>query len=132
MTQTLRTRGVAFSVAVLAGGMLAATPVQAAAPVPVPGQPYGTITSTTGLNERAYPSTDSPVRATLTHNTKAGLRCKVRAQRINNSDTWYLLRDRPTWVHGGHVSNTGNVPFCRDMTHAVQENSTPVVRAAEG
>ncbi|MGW1071882.1 SH3 domain-containing protein [Streptomyces sp. NPDC002537] len=132
MTQTLRARGVAFSVAVLAGGMLVATPVQAAAPVPVPpGQPYGTITSTTGLNERVYPSTDAAVRSTLTHGTKAGLRCKVRAQQVGGNETWYLLRDRPTWVSAAHVSSTGNIPLCRDVSRTTLE-TTPTVRAAMG
>ncbi|MFI1800273.1 SH3 domain-containing protein [Streptomyces sp. NPDC020379] len=131
MTQTLVARGVAFSVAVLAGGMLAATPVHASAPVPVPGKPFGTISSTTGLNERAYPSIDAPVRATLARGTKAALRCKVRAQDVSGNNVWYQLKDRPTWVSAVYVTSTGNVPLCREVAHTAMDDS-PTVRAAMG
>ncbi|MEU3751375.1 SH3 domain-containing protein [Streptomyces olivoreticuli] len=131
MTQTLVARGVAFSVAVLAGGMLAATPVQASAPVPVPGKPYGTVSSTTGLNERAYPSTDSAVRSTLARGTKTALRCKVRAQEVGGNNVWYQLKDRPTWVHASFVTSNGAVPLCRDINRTALDDS-PTVRAAMG
>ncbi|KOG89098.1 hypothetical protein ADK38_16140, partial [Streptomyces varsoviensis] len=80
-----------------------------------PARPYGTVTSSSGLFERQYPSTDSAVRGSLKHGAQVGLRCKVRAQNIGGNTIWYLLRDRATWVTAKYVDNTGDVKYCKDV-----------------
>ncbi|MFI9724029.1 SH3 domain-containing protein [Streptomyces sp. NPDC052396] len=81
-----------------------------------PQQPYGTVVSPTGVNERQFPSTDSAVVGHLPHNAEVALRCKVRAQNVDGNDIWYLLRERQVWVAARFVRNTGEVPYCGDVS----------------
>ncbi|MFD5057882.1 SH3 domain-containing protein [Streptomyces sp. NPDC058394] len=102
----------AAAVVVLGTPLLAAAaPAQLAPPV----QPYATVTSQSGLNERQYPSTDSSVVDTLEYQDQVGLRCKVRAQTIAGNNDWYLLRDRQSWISASYVVRTGTVPYCKDL-----------------
>ncbi|MFC5722888.1 SH3 domain-containing protein [Streptomyces gamaensis] len=84
------------------------------------------MVSTSGVNERTYPSTDASVRGVLARGQRIGLRCKVRAQNIGPHDTWYLLRDRTTWVSAAHVSPTGAVPLCREVSRPAPEQQQGV------
>ncbi|MFJ7947804.1 SH3 domain-containing protein [Streptomyces sp. NPDC096354] len=101
--------------------LAAAAPAQFAPPA----QPYATVSSQSGLNERQYPSTDSSVVAVLEYQDQVGLRCKVRAQAIAGNDVWYLLRDTQAWIAANYVVRTGTVPYCKDiqvnrLTHSRQ------------
>ncbi|GAA0478496.1 SH3 domain-containing protein [Streptomyces stramineus] len=129
MAQSFAARSAAVSIALLTGGILAAGPAQAAPPPPV--QPFGTVLSPSGVNERAYPSTDSSVRGTLARGTKVGLRCKVHAQTIGKSSVWYLMRSRGTWVSSQYITNSGQVPLCKDLHRSVLDDG-PLARAAMG
>ena len=112
----------AAAVVVLGSPLLAAAaPAQVTAPV----QPYATVTSQSGLNERQYPSTDSSVVNILEYQDQVGLRCKVRAQTIAGNDVWDLLRATQAWISAGYVVRTGTVPYCKDiqvnrLTHTPQ------------
>ncbi|MGW1707779.1 SH3 domain-containing protein [Streptomyces sp. NPDC002206] len=102
----------AAAVVVLGTPLLsAAAPAQVTAPV----QPYATVTSQSGLNERQYPSTDSSAVDFLEYQDQVGLRCKVRAQTIAGNNDWYLLRDRQAWISASYVVRTGTVPYCNDI-----------------
>ncbi|GGR27828.1 SH3 domain-containing protein [Streptomyces netropsis] len=128
MSRTLAIRGL-IAAAALATPLLAVGPAQSA---PVPVAPSGTVTSVSGVNERAYPSTDAKVTGQpLKYRAPIGLRCKVRAQNIGGNDTWYLLRARPTWVAAKYVGTVGSVPFCRSVNHGALKD-TPATRAAMG
>ena len=112
----------AAAVVVLGTPLLAAA---AAAQLAPPVQPYATVTSQSGLNERQYPSTDSSVVAVLEYQDQVGLRCKVRAQTIAGNDVWYLLRDTQAWISASYAARTGTVPYCKDvqvnrLTHSPQ------------
>lgn len=109
----MRVRHVA-AVSGAAAVMLGAAPLASAAPL-VPAQPYATVLSTTGLNERQYPSTDSSVVGTLRHGQQVGLLCKVRAQETAGNDIWYLLRDKEAWISARYTAQTGTVPYCKDV-----------------
>lgn len=87
--------------------LLAAAPAQAA-----PSQPYGTVTSPTGLNERQFPSTDSSTEGVLAYHQQVGLQCKVRAQNIDGNTVWYRVRTSGNWISARYVANTGYVPYC--------------------
>ncbi|MFF0288785.1 SH3 domain-containing protein [Streptomyces sp. NPDC005262] len=115
--------GSGAAVVVVLGSPLlaAAAPAQFAPPV----QPYATVTSQGGLNERQYPSTDSSVVNILDYQDQVGVRCKVRAQTIAGNDVWYLLRDTQAWISASYVVRTGTVPYCKDiqvnrLTHSPQ------------
>ncbi|MFI6730481.1 SH3 domain-containing protein [Streptomyces sp. R-74717] len=102
----------AAAVIVLGAPLLAAAaPAQASVPV----EPYATVISQSGVNERQYPSTDSSVLGILQYADQVGLRCKVRAQSIADNNLWYLLRDEQTWISARHVVQTGTVPYCKDL-----------------
>ncbi|WP_438489117.1 SH3 domain-containing protein [Streptomyces sp. S186] len=126
----------ALTTAVALGAtLLAAAPAQAAPhPRPTPqeqpapqeqpvpqmefGQDYayGTITASRGMNEREYPSTDSSSKGYLRNGSRVYLVCKVRAQSIRGNDLWYLIRgSRRTWISAKHVTNHGNVRYCKDV-----------------
>lgn len=117
----VRVAAAAFAVAALT----AVAPAQAAAPAKAapstaaaaaPAKPYGTVTARSGLNLRAYPSTDSSVKGSLRYNAQVGLVCKVRAQDIAGNDLWYLVRDsRKVWVPARYVAATGYVKYCKDV-----------------
>ncbi|TXS52681.1 SH3 domain-containing protein [Streptomyces sp. t39] len=107
----------------IAAGVLAvgvaltvAAPAGAAAQAAPPAKPYGTVAAQSGLNLRAYPSTDSSVKGTLANRAQVGLVCKVRAQNIAGNDVWYLVRDsRKVWVPARYVVATGAVKYCKDV-----------------
>ncbi|MFF8844124.1 SH3 domain-containing protein [Streptomyces sp. NPDC015127] len=107
--------------ALAAGALLCtAAPAQAA----VPTKPYGTVTAKAGLNERAYPSTDSSVKGILPHGARIGLVCKVRAMNIAGNDLWYLVRDsRQVWVPARYVAATGSVRYCKDVEQVLTRPS---------
>ncbi|MFF9349212.1 SH3 domain-containing protein [Streptomyces sp. NPDC014734] len=109
----MRVRHVAAASGAAAAVVLGAAPLASAAPL-VPAKPYATVLSTTGLNERQYPSTDSSVVGTLRYRDQVGLRCKVRAQDSAGNDVWYLLRDREAWISARYADQTGTVPYCKD------------------
>ncbi|GHC46515.1 SH3 domain-containing protein [Streptomyces cinnamoneus] len=115
-----------IAAAALGGSLLAAAPVQAAPP----GRPYGTVVASTGIVERAFPSTDSSARGMLKFHGQAALRCKVRAQEVGGNPIWYMLRDRTTWVAAKYIENTGEVSFCRTVSHKALDD--PQTRAAMG
>ncbi|MEV6780769.1 SH3 domain-containing protein [Streptomyces syringium] len=128
MSRTLAIRGM-IAAAALATPLLAVAPAQSA---PVPVAPSGTVTAASGVNERAYPSTDSKVTGRpLKHRAPIGLRCKVRAQNIGGNEYWYLLRARPTWVAAKYVGAVGSVPLCRSVNRSALDD-TPATRAAMG
>ncbi|MEU4212342.1 SH3 domain-containing protein [Streptomyces sp. NPDC026206] len=129
-TFAIRSRKVSAGViaaAALGGSLFAAAPVQAAPPT----RPYGTVVATTGIVERAFPTTDSSVRGILKHHGQAALRCKVRAQDVGGNPIWYMLRDRATWVSAKYIESTGDVPVCKAVTGKAPE-ATPATRAAVG
>ncbi|MER5852168.1 SH3 domain-containing protein [Streptomyces sp. NPDC002012] len=102
----------AAAVIVLGAPLLAAAaPAQASVPV----EPYATVISQNGVNERQYPSTDSSVVGILQYADQVGLRCKVRAQNIADNNVWYLLLDEQTWISARYVVQTGTVPYCKDL-----------------
>ncbi|MFI1650411.1 SH3 domain-containing protein [Streptomyces avidinii] len=82
--------------------------------MPGPAQPFGTVVSSSGVNLRRYPSTDSSLVGNLSHGTQVGLHSKVHAQIIDGNSIWYLLRDQAVWVAARHVDNTGEVPLSKD------------------
>ncbi|MEU3670310.1 MULTISPECIES: SH3 domain-containing protein [Streptomyces] len=86
--------------------------------MPSPAQPFGTVVSSTGVNLRRYPSTDSSLVGNLSHGTEIGLHSKVHAQTIDGNSIWYLLRDQAVWVAARHVDNTGEVPLSKDAQPA--------------
>ncbi|MER8090967.1 SH3 domain-containing protein [Streptomyces sp. NPDC058316] len=96
--------------------VLGAPLLAAAAPAPAsfPVEPYATVISQSGVNERQYPSTDSSVLGILNYADQVGLRCKVRAQDIADNSVWYLLRDEQAWISARYVVQTGTVPYCKD------------------
>lgn len=104
--------GAAAAAIVLGSPLLAA-----AAPVqpPVPVEPYATVISQSGVNERQYPSTDSSVLGILPYADQVGLECKVRAQEVAGNDVWYLLRDEQAWISARYAVQTGVVPYCKDV-----------------
>ncbi|MBB4893605.1 hypothetical protein FHS39_002636 [Streptomyces olivoverticillatus] len=128
MSWTFASRGGKLSAGLLAaaalgGSLLAVTPVHA---TPGPGtgtKPNGTVNAASGINERAYPSTDSSVRGVLKHNAPLALRCKVHAQDVGGNTLWYLLKDRSTWVSGKYIANAPDVPFCRSLNRSALDNS---------
>ncbi|SCF65311.1 SH3 domain-containing protein [Streptomyces sp. Ncost-T10-10d] len=102
----------AAAVIVLGAPLLAAAaPAQAS----VPAEPYATVISQNGVNERQYPSTDSSVLGILQYADQVGLRCKVRAQNVADNNVWYLLRDEQTWISARYVVQTGTLPYCKDL-----------------
>ncbi|WP_328535567.1 SH3 domain-containing protein [Streptomyces sp. NBC_00344] len=103
--------GALATAAAVGATLLAAAPAQAAPPA----QPYGTVTSPTGLNERQFPSTDSSTRGVLAYRTQVGLECKVRAQNIDGNTVWYRLRGSHNWISARYVNNTGFVKYCKDV-----------------
>ncbi|MET9109350.1 SH3 domain-containing protein [Streptomyces zhihengii] len=110
------TSRVAAGVLAVGVALTVAAPAGAAAPAAVPAKPYGTVTAQSGLNLRAYPSTDSSVKGTLAYRAQVGLVCKVRAQNIAGNDVWYLVRDsRKVWVPARYVVPTGTVNYCKDV-----------------
>lgn len=113
----------ALTAALAVGATLFAAPVQAA-PGPLK-PPYGIVTAKKGLSQRQYPSTDSSVRGYLRHRAQVGLVCKVRTQSVRGNSVWYLTRgERPAWVAGKYVTNSGYVKYCKDVQHArVQPNN---------
>lgn len=107
----------ALTAALAVGATLFAAPVQAA-PGPLK-PPYGIVTAKKGLSQRQYPSTDSSVRGYLRHRAQVGLVCKVRTQNVRGNSVWYLTRgERPGWVAGKYVTNSGYVKYCKDVQHA--------------
>ncbi|GHF58977.1 hypothetical protein GCM10010218_45460 [Streptomyces mashuensis] len=132
MARGMRIAAGVIAAAALGGTLLTAVPAQAAdgeeAPVPLV-RPYGTVTAPSGINERTFPSTDSPVRAVLKYHGQAGLRCKVRAQEVGGNAFWYLLRDRPSWVTARFVDTTGEVPYCRSVNRTALDESPASHRA---
>ncbi|MEV4442134.1 SH3 domain-containing protein [Streptomyces sp. NPDC049577] len=113
--------------AALGGSLLTAVPAQAADPNPkVPSAvPSGTVAAQSGINERTYPSTDASVRGVIKHRTQIALRCKVRGQDVGGNSTWYMLRDRSTWISGKYLENPpANVPFCRSLNRSAMDMST--------
>ncbi|MFD4947123.1 SH3 domain-containing protein [Streptomyces sp. NPDC058409] len=103
--------GAAAAIVLGAPLLAAATPAQASFPV----EPYATVISQSGVNERQYPSTDSSALGILEYADQVGLRCKVRAQNVFGDDVWYLLRDEQAWISGRYVVQTGTVPYCKDV-----------------
>ncbi|MFF1646924.1 SH3 domain-containing protein [Streptomyces sp. NPDC058240] len=102
--------GAAVAMVLGAPLLAAAAPSQDSVPV----EPYATVISQSGVNERQYPSTDSSVLGILSYYDQVGLRCKVRAQDIVGDDVWYLLRDEQAWISARYVVQTGAVPYCKD------------------
>ncbi|MFD7911886.1 SH3 domain-containing protein [Streptomyces sp. NPDC059752] len=86
--------------------------------MPSPAQPFGTVVSSSGVNLRRYPSTDSSLVGNLSHGAQIGLHSKVNAQTIDGNSIWYLLRDQAVWVAARHVDNTGEVPLSKDAKPA--------------
>ncbi|MCX4807770.1 SH3 domain-containing protein [Streptomyces sp. NPDC058682] len=86
--------------------------------MPSPAQPFGTVVSSSGVNLRKYPSTDSSLVGNLSHGAVVGLHSKVNAQIIDGNGIWYLLRDQAVWVAARHVDNTGDVPLSKDAKPA--------------
>lgn len=113
----------AGAVAVASASAVAGTLLAAGPAVAQPGQPYGTVTTDSGVNVRKYPSKDSSVVGGYAHNERFGLDCKVRAQNINHNAYWYLLRDGSGWVTARYVKNTGGVKLCKDAHPTAQTNS---------
>lgn len=114
MNATRTTRASATAAATVAA-VLTTLAVTAAPAQAHPTEPYGTVVSRSGLNERQYPSTDSHVVGSLGHGARVGLKCKVRAQDINGNTIWYLLRRNHAWVTARYVANHGYVPYCKNV-----------------
>jgi hypothetical protein len=114
MNATRTTRASATAAATVAA-VLTTLAVTAAPAQAHPHEPYGTVVSHTGLNERQYPSTDSHIVGSLGHGAQVGLKCKVRAQYINGNTIWYLLRHKQAWVTARYVANHGYVPYCKNV-----------------
>ncbi|HCA87320.1 MAG TPA: hypothetical protein DEQ61_18690 [Streptomyces sp.] len=119
--------GAAAAAVMIGGSLLGAAPAQAAPPA----QPYGTVVTPSGVNERQYPSTDSSVKGTLAYRAQVGLTCKVRAQNIDGNTVWYLLRDEETWVTARYVDNTGYVDYCKNVMPSALTQSKEA-RTAKG
>ncbi|WP_229852756.1 hypothetical protein [Streptomyces albospinus] len=78
-----------------------------------PSQPYGTVVSRIGINERQSPTTDSAIAGSLGHGALVGLRCKAKAQEVEGNRFWFRLRDRDAWVPARYVKGTGHVEWCQ-------------------
>lgn len=107
-----RTAGALAGAVAMGGTLFAAAPAQA---LPAqPAQPYGTVVTTSGVNVRQFPSTDSSVVGFLGYQQQVGLTCKVRAQDIDGNTLWYLMRgsSHERWITARYVDNTGFVPYC--------------------
>ncbi len=113
-----RTAGALVGAVAMGGILLAAAPAQA---LPAqPALPYGTVTTTAGLNIRQFPSTDSSVVGFLAYHAQVGLTCKVRAQNIDGNTIWYLMRgsSHERWLSARYVANTGTVSYCDSVLAA--------------
>ncbi|MFF4403488.1 SH3 domain-containing protein [Streptomyces sp. NPDC001262] len=117
--------------AALGGALLLVAPAASAVPTAVPARAHGTVTAPSGLNERAYPSTDSSVRGVLKYRAQVGLRCKAHAQEVGGNPLWYLLRERNDWIAARYIDNAGEVPLCRNLGHSSLDDSVES-RAAMG
>ncbi|MGW8953960.1 SH3 domain-containing protein [Streptomyces sp. NPDC055709] len=75
----------------------------------------GKVVSTSPLNVRTVPSTDSQPEATPTRpGATVYIYCKVRAQAIRGNQIWYRL-DGPhskRWVTARYVRNSAPVQLC--------------------
>ncbi|RLL66912.1 SH3 domain-containing protein [Streptomyces sp. Z26] len=130
-TQTARTRrtryaAVTLALGVAAGGAslgLAAGSAQAAAPA----KPYGTVDTISGkdLNVRQYPSTDSTIKGALKDKSQFGIDCKVDAQKVGTTATWYKMRGEEKWVTGNWSKATGTVKTCDDFFPAKKQQLSP-------
>lgn len=103
--------GAAAAIVLGAPLLAAAAPAQASFPV----EPYATVISQSGVNERQHPSTDSSALGIIEYADQVGLRCKVRAQNIADNNVWYLLRDEQAWISARYAVQTGTVPYCKDV-----------------
>ncbi|NLU69412.1 SH3 domain-containing protein [Streptomyces sp. HNM0574] len=93
-----------------------------------PHKPYGTVTSRTGLNVRARPSTSAPVVGFLKYREQVGLKCKVRTVPVDGNPIWYKLRSQKGWVTARYIKNTGSVPWCHrapDVTENAGNSAAP-------
>ncbi|MFC5805607.1 SH3 domain-containing protein [Streptomyces formicae] len=72
----------------------------------------GQVVSTSPLNVRTVPSTDSQPGGTLLRpGASVNITCKVRAQVIGGNQIWYRLQSGE-WVTARYVRNSAAVPFC--------------------
>ncbi|MCZ1016292.1 SH3 domain-containing protein [Streptomyces noursei] len=79
-----------------------------------PSQPYGTVLSHIGVNERQSPSTDSAIIGSLGHGALVGLRCMAKAEEVEGNRFWFRLRDRDAWIPARYVKGTGHVEWCQE------------------
>ncbi|MFJ9615726.1 hypothetical protein [Streptomyces noursei] len=79
-----------------------------------PSQPYGTVLSRIGVNERRFPSTDSAITGSLGYGALVGLRCMAKAQEVEGNRFWFRLRDRDAWIPARYVKGTGHVEWCQE------------------
>ncbi len=101
--RSLTTAGLGLATA-LTGGLIAATPAQAA------GSYDGRVVAAT-LTVRYGPTTASPARGTVTKDQVIPLVCKLRGSTVDGNDIWYALP--PTlneWVSARYVQSIGAAP----------------------
>ncbi|ANZ18172.1 hypothetical protein SNOUR_24525 [Streptomyces noursei ATCC 11455] len=79
-----------------------------------PSQPYGTVLSRIGVNERQSPSTDSAIIGSLGYGALVGLRCMAKAEEVEGNRFWFRLRDRDAWIPARYVKGTGHVEWCQE------------------
>jgi uncharacterized protein YraI len=104
MIQTsIKAAGLGLATA-LTGGLIAATPAQAA------GSYDGKVTAST-LTVRYGPTTASPALGSFTKGQVIPLHCKLRGTSVDGNNIWYALP--PTlneWVSARYVQNVGAAP----------------------